>query len=36
MEGALVKGTLQTDQDLFEPDLKIYRISQDYYVWQTR
>lgn len=36
MEGALVKGTLQTDQDLFEPDLKFYRISQDYYVWQTR
>ena len=36
MEGGVVKSTMQTDQDLFEPDLKVYRISQDYYVWQTR
>ena len=33
---ASIKATLQSDQDLFEPDLKFYRISQDYYVWQTR
>jgi hypothetical protein len=32
----LLKATLQSEQDLFEPDLKFYRISQDYYVWQTR
>lgn len=36
MESGVVKSTMQTDQDLFEPDLKLYRISQDYYVWQTR
>jgi quinolinate synthase len=36
MESGVVKSTMQTDQDLFEPDLKVYRISQDYYVWQTR
>jgi hypothetical protein len=34
MEGSGAKATLQTDQDLFEPDLKLYRISQDYYCWQ--
>jgi hypothetical protein len=35
LENSNVKATLQTDQDLFEPDLKVYRVSQDYYVWQT-
>ena len=34
LEGSAAKATLQTDQDLFEPDLKVYRISQDYYCWQ--
>lgn len=35
LENSNVKATLQTDQDLFEPDLKVYRVSQDYYVWQS-
>lgn len=34
MESASFKGTLQTDQDLFEPDVKLYRVTQDYYVWK--
>lgn len=34
MESASFKGTLQSDQDLFEPDIKLYRVSQDYYVWK--
>lgn len=36
LEGSAVKATLQTDQDIFEPDLSVFRVSQDYYVWQTR
>lgn len=34
LENGAVKATIQTEQDLFEPDLKVYRVSQDYYVWQ--
>ncbi len=34
MESASFKGTLQSDQDLFEPDVKLYRVTQDYYVWK--
>lgn len=34
METATFKGTLQTDQDFFEPDVKHYRITQDFYVWE--
>jgi hypothetical protein len=34
LESSGAKATLQTDQDLFEPDLKVYRVSQDYYCWQ--
>lgn len=36
MEGASFKATLQTDQDLYEPDVKVYRVSQDFYVWDKR
>lgn len=34
MEAAAFKGLLQTDQDFFEPDVTIYRVTQDYYVWR--
>ena len=34
MESASFKGTLQTDQDLYEPEVKLYRVIQDYYVWK--
>jgi len=36
MEAASFKATLQTDQDLYEPDVKVYRVSQDFYVWDKR
>lgn len=36
MEAAAFKGTLQTDQDFFEPDVNLYRVSLDFYVWQKR
>ncbi len=36
MEAAAFKATLQTDQDLFEPDVKVYRVTQDFYVWDKR
>ncbi len=34
MEAAAFKGLLQTDEDFFEPDVTIYRVTQDYYVWR--
>lgn len=34
LESSSCKALLQTEQDFFEPDLKLYRISQDYYCWQ--
>ena len=34
MEAASFKGLLQTDQDFFEPDVTIYRVTQDFYVWR--
>lgn len=34
MEGASFKATLQTDQDFYESDLSIYRVSQDFYLWE--
>ena len=34
MEEADFKGTLQIDVDFYEPDLKIYRVVMDFYVWQ--
>jgi hypothetical protein len=36
MEQASFKATLQTDQDFFETELKYYRVSQDYYVWERK
>jgi hypothetical protein len=34
MEAAAFKGLLQTDQDFLEPDVTVYRVTQDYYVWR--
>lgn len=34
MEAASFKATLQLEQDFFEPNLNIYQVTQDYYVWE--
>jgi hypothetical protein len=34
MEGAAFKATLQFDTDLYEPEVKVYRVMMDFYVWQ--
>jgi hypothetical protein len=34
MEGASFKGTLQSDEDFYEPDVKYYRVSMDFYTWE--
>lgn len=34
METASFKGTLQTERDLYEADVKLYRVTQDFYIWQ--
>lgn len=34
LESASFKATLQTEFDLYEPDLEIFRIIQDFYLWQ--
>jgi len=34
MEAASFKGTLQLEQDFYEPDLGLYQVTQDYYVWE--
>lgn len=34
IEGSSAKATLQTEQDFYEPELKLYRLTQDYYCWQ--
>ena len=34
LESGAGKATLQSEIDLFEPDLPIYRVSQDYYFWK--
>ncbi len=36
MEQASFKGTLQFDFDDYEPDVKVYRVVQDYYIWEHR
>lgn len=36
VEAASFKGTLQSDQDFFEPDINLYRVSQDFYIWEKR
>ncbi len=34
LEGAPFKALLQTDFDFYEPDTKVFRVTQDYYCWQ--
>jgi|LakMenEpi03Aug12_release.lakeMendotaPanAssembly.Ray.scaffolds.fasta_scaffold669702_2 hypothetical protein len=34
MESAAFKGTLQFDTDLYESEVKVYRVVMDFYVWQ--
>lgn len=34
LESSSAKATLQTDVDFFEPDVKLYRVTQDFYCWQ--
>jgi hypothetical protein len=34
MESATFKATLQTDDDFFEAETDLYRVSLDYYIWE--
>lgn len=34
MESASLGATLQLDLDLYEPEVKVYRVTMDFYVWQ--
>jgi hypothetical protein len=34
MEGASFKGTMIFDMDLYEPDVKLYQVAMDFYVWE--
>lgn len=34
MEAAEFKATLQLDFDYYEPELDLYQVTQDFYVWQ--
>lgn len=34
MESADFKATLQSDEDFYEPDVKYYRVSMDFYTWE--
>lgn len=34
MEAASFKATLQTEFDFFEPDIALFQITQDFYVWR--
>jgi len=34
MEAAAFKATLQFDTDLYESEVKVYRVTMDFYVWQ--
>jgi hypothetical protein len=34
MESASYKGTLIFDTDFYEPDVKLYRIVMDFYLWE--
>lgn len=34
MEGAGFKGTLIFDMDVYEPDVKLYQVMMDFYVWE--
>jgi hypothetical protein len=34
MENASFKATLQFDSDFYEPEVKLYRVMADFYLWQ--
>lgn len=34
MEAASYKGTLIFDSDFYEPEVKLYRVVMDFYVWE--
>ena len=34
LEGGTGRATLQAEIDLFEPDLSVFRVSQDFYFWK--
>lgn len=34
LENADFKALMQTDFDFYEPDTKVFRVTQDYYCWQ--
>lgn len=34
MESATFKATLQTDDDFFEAETDLYRVSLDFYIWE--
>ena len=34
METASFKGTMIFDADFYEPDVKVYRVLMDFYVWE--
>lgn len=34
LEGVSIKAAMQSEFDFFEPDLHIYRVSQDYLIWK--
>lgn len=34
MESASFKATLQFDTDIYEPEVNVYRVMMDFYVWQ--
>jgi hypothetical protein len=36
MESASYKGTMIFDADFYEPDVKLYRVVLDFYVWEVQ
>lgn len=36
MEEASFKGTMIFDTDFYEPDVKLYRVIHDFYVWEIQ
>jgi len=36
MEAASYKGTMIFDADFYEPDVKLYRVILDFYVWEVQ